>query len=132
MASANPKAVVVEDDPTFRELIEIYLAGMGMEVIGFSEGRSAAEKLPGLRPDIVCLDLMLPAVSGYEICEMIRRTPGLLDVPVLMMSSRGQPTDRAEAEEAGADMYLVKPFSFAEFQAAVQKLLARRGGPRGR
>jgi two-component system chemotaxis response regulator CheY len=117
------RAVHIEDDPTFRELISIYLEEMGFEVHQLAEGKSAMQRLAGLAPDLVCLDLVLPQFSGYEICEFIRRTAALRTVPVLMTSSRGQPTDRAHAEEAGVNAYLVKPFSHAEFRREVVALV---------
>ena len=128
------RAVHIEDDPAFRELIGIYLEGMGFEVHQLAEGKSAIERLVELAPDLVCLDLVLPQFSGYEICEFMRRTPSLRNVPVLMTSSRGQPTDRAHAEEAGVSAYLVKPFTHAEFQSEVLALLpqATRGPSRKR
>ncbi len=120
---ARPRVVLIEDSPAFRELITIYLQVLGLEVVAISEGKTAIERLPELAPDLVCTDLMLPQFSGYEICEFIRRTPPLQQVPVLFMSSRGNPTDRAHAEEAGGSGYLVKPFTNAEFVAEVTRLV---------
>jgi two-component system chemotaxis response regulator CheY len=119
----RPRAVLAEDDPSFRELVRIYLEALGLEVVEFSEGKSPMDQLVGLEPDLVCTDLMLPQFSGYDICEFIRRTPSLKKVPVLFMSSRGSPTDRAHAEEAGANAYLVKPFTQAEFVVEIVALL---------
>ena len=117
------KAVLVEDSPAFRQLIAIYLEGLGLEVEQISEGKTAIERIPGLAPDLICLDLMLPQYSGYEICEHIRKIPALRNTPVLFMSSRSDPTDRAHAEEAGGNAYLVKPFTHAQFVSEVVGLL---------
>jgi two-component system chemotaxis response regulator CheY len=77
------------------------------------------------RPDLVCLDLTLPDVSGYDVCEYIRGQSELAGLPVLMISARGTLLDRAQAEEVGADGYLTKPFTQEEFVQQVLRLLAR-------
>jgi DNA-binding response OmpR family regulator len=117
------RAVLVEDSPVFRKLVAIYLESLGLEVEQIAEGKTAIDRLAELKPHIVCLDLMLPQFSGYEICEFIRKTPALSKVPVLFMSSRGQPTDRAHAEEAGGNAYLIKPFTRAQFVTEVVSLI---------
>jgi two-component system chemotaxis response regulator CheY len=122
-AQRLPKILVVDDNPSFSELIALYLQSLGAGVERIAEGRSAIARLRQVVPDMVCLDLMLPHYSGFEICEFIRQTPALRAVPVLFMSSRSSPIDRAEAEEAGANAYLVKPFSRADFVSTVVALL---------
>ena len=118
-------ALLVEDDPTFRELIHYYLSDLGLEVVAVAEGRAALTWLATQTPDLVCLDLMLPETSGYEVCEQLKASARHRFTPVLMMSARGLPMDRAHAEEVGADAYLVKPFTRAEFIATAQGLLSK-------
>jgi CheY-like chemotaxis protein len=114
------RALVVEDHPDARALVRTYLLGMGVEVADVAEGRSAIRQLESSSPpDLVCLDLMLPELSGYEVCEYMRSHPVLKDVPILIMSARAKPMDRAFAEEVGATAYLVKPFKRSEFSRAV-------------
>src|SRR5215469_13781693 len=127
------KALVVEDHPDARALVRTYLLAMGIEVMDVAEGRSAIRVLQAARPDLVCLDLMLPELSGFEVCEYMRSNPELKDVPILVMSARAKPMDRAFAEEVGATAYLVKPFKRSEFSRAVNACMARleetaRGG----
>ena len=117
--SQPPKVLVVEDHPDARALVRIYLLALGLEVVDVAEGRSAIRVLESLRPDLVCLDLMLPELSGFEVCEYMRARPALKDVPILVMSARAKPMDRAFAEEVGATAYLVKPFKRSEFSRAV-------------
>ncbi|SEU27712.1 response regulator transcription factor [Stigmatella erecta] len=103
-----------------------FLHALGIErVLEASNGRAAMEFLAAGRPDLVCLDLTLPDVSGYDLCEYIRGTKALATVPVLMISARGTLLDRAQAEEVGADGYLTKPFSQDEFNQQVLSMLAR-------
>jgi two-component system OmpR family response regulator len=120
---ALPKVLVVEDHPDARALIRTYLLAMGLEVEDVAEGRSAIRRLQASTPDLVCLDLMLPELSGFEVCEFMRSQPALKDVPILIMSARAKPMDRAFAEEVGATAYLVKPFKRSEFSRAVNVCL---------
>jgi DNA-binding response OmpR family regulator len=119
------KALVVEDHPDARALVRTYLLAMGMEVVDVAEGRSAIRQLESSPPDLVCLDLMLPELSGYEVCEFMRAHPRLKDVPILIMSARAKPMDRAFAEDVGATAYLVKPFKRSEFSRAVDACMNR-------
>jgi DNA-binding response OmpR family regulator len=118
--------LVVEDSPLFRKMVGEFLHALGItRVQEASNGRSALEQLAHSRPDLVCLDLTLPDVSGYDVCEYIRGQAELAGLPVLMISARGTLLDRAQAEEVGADGYLTKPFTQEEFVQQVLRLLAR-------
>jgi two-component system chemotaxis response regulator CheY len=118
--------LVVEDSPLFRKMVGEFLHALGItRVQEAANGRSALEQLAHSRPDLVCLDLTLPDVSGYDVCEYIRGQPELEGLPVLMISARGTLLDRAQAEEVGADGYLTKPFTQDEFIQQVLRLLAR-------
>jgi two-component system chemotaxis response regulator CheY len=76
-----------------------------------------------LRPDLICLDLVLPESSGYEVCEFIRRSPEHRGTPVLIMSGRSYPADRAHAAEAGADAFIAKPFTEDDLRRRIERLL---------
>jgi two-component system chemotaxis response regulator CheY len=119
------KVLVVEDHPDARALVRTYLLGMGVEVVDVAEGRSAIRQLETSPPDLVCLDLMLPELSGFEVCEFMRAHPTLKEVPILIMSARARPMDRAFAEEVGATAYLVKPFKKSDFNRAVTACMNR-------
>ena len=120
---APPTALVVEDDPEIRKLIRKYLEKMGLEVREASTGKAAFVALSNTVPQLVCLDLMLPETSGYDICNHIRKTPALKGVRVLVISARSMPPDRAHAEEVGADAYLIKPIRWKSFSETVLDLL---------
>lgn len=119
------KVLVVEDDPEVSGLLKKQLSRMDLEVTQASDGSRAMEALKTTVPDLVCLDLMLPATSGYEVCEHIRKTPRLSTVPILVISARTLPMDRAQAFELGASAFLPKPFSSKDLTAMVKNLLAR-------
>jgi two-component system, OmpR family, response regulator len=127
--SRKRTALVVEDDPDVRGLVGKMLRAIGLEVAEVAEGRSAILHLAvHQRPDLVCLDLMLPELSGYDVCEYMRGDARLRTVPILIMSARALPQDRAYAEQVGASTYLVKPFKQKAFHAAVDALLVSPGG----
>jgi DNA-binding response OmpR family regulator len=118
-----PRALVVEDAPSIRKLMRVYLEEMRFEVLEASDGQEAIRLLGTAAPALVCLDLMLPRFSGYQVCQFIRQQPALKDVPVLVVSARTLPLDRAHAEEAGASAYLTKPFTRAHFVEQVRALV---------
>src|SRR3954469_14982655 len=123
MADART-ALVVEDDPEIRKLLIKYLEKLGLVVHAVGTGKAALQALAELEPPaLVCLDLMLPEASGYDICKHIRATEPLSSVPVLIISARSIPPDRAQAEEVGASGYRIKPIRWTSFSAMVRELI---------
>ena len=122
VSKPNPvpkRALLVEDDPPLRKLVRGYLELIKFAVSEASDGRKAMSALKEQPFDLVVLDLMLPESSGYDVLEFMR-SEGKTQTPVLMMSARSLPEDRAHAEELGARLYLIKPFSRADFTRAVR------------
>jgi two-component system chemotaxis response regulator CheY len=115
--------LIVEDDVALRKAVREMLTLMGYRVVEAGSGAGARQALAAHVPDLVCLDLALPECSGVELCEDIRSSPALRDVPVLMMSERLRPSDRAMAFECGADDYLPKPFSREDLRVRIEALL---------
>jgi two-component system chemotaxis response regulator CheY len=124
MRTPTYTALVIEDYRSERLLIKRQLHRLAFHVLEAADGRSAMRRLGESRLDLVCLDLMLPDVTGLQICEFIRGSAAHHDVPILVMSGRALPEDRAHAEQAGASAYLVKPFSWSEFNASVGQMLS--------
>lgn len=114
--------LVVEDDPSVRRLISASLEAQGYEVLEAAHAEPALQVLRERPVDLVCLDLTLPVHSGFELIETIR---GQLQsaVPILVVSARTSPLDRAEARQAGANAYLTKPFAVRDLTVLVQGLL---------
>ena len=129
MENRRSRVLVVDDERHIVDLIAMGLEGRGMEVEGALDGPSALTALEEFRPDVVVLDLMLPRLSGLEVC---RRTRARSDVPILILSARDEVKDRVSGLNLGADDYLVKPFAFEELAARVVALLRRSGAPPGR
>jgi two-component system chemotaxis response regulator CheY len=115
-------AVVAE--PTLQQLVQRLLKAQSFDVVVATDAEAAIHQLESRKPHLVCIDLLLPRDSGYEVCEFIRRTPRLRDIAILVMSERASAADRAYAEEAGADGFLPKPFSINQFNEQVRGLLA--------
>lgn len=119
------RILVVEDDPDIAELLRHYLERASHDVEVLTHGQDAIPRLRARRPDLVILDRMLPGVDGLEICRLIRVSPALADLPVMMVTARAEESDRIVGLEVGADDYITKPFSAKEVVARVHALLRR-------
>ncbi len=117
-----PTVLVVDDEPTIREVVCSYLAREGYRTLEAGDGRQARELLEQHEPALVVLDLMLPGTDGLELCRWIR---GRSDLPVIMLTARGEEADRIVGLELGADDYVTKPFSPRELVARVKTVLRR-------
>ncbi|NLO35740.1 MAG: response regulator transcription factor [Clostridiaceae bacterium] len=116
------KALIVDDDPNISELLRLYFDKDGFAVITCLDGDKAVETFNQTNPDVVILDLMLPGRDGYDIMRDIRRTS---DVPILMLTARGDTLDKVVGLELGADDYIQKPFEPKELMARVKAVLRR-------
>jgi DNA-binding response OmpR family regulator len=114
--------LVVDDEPTIREVVVSYLKRDGFRTLEAADGARARELLQTETPDLVVLDLMLPGVDGLELCRWIRTSSRL---PVIMLTARGEESDRIVGLELGADDYVTKPFSPRELAARVRTVLRR-------
>ena len=115
--------LVVEDEPTVRETVSEALAADGLRVITAADGRQALDRFRAEQPDLVLLDLMLPELSGMEVCRILRRESS---VPIIMLTARDSEVDKVVGLEVGADDYVTKPFSLRELQARVRAHLRRQ------
>jgi DNA-binding response OmpR family regulator len=118
--------LVVEDDPDIADLIRRYLHKGGFEVDVCGSGRDALRAVAARQPDLLVLDLMLPEVSGLEICRMVRSDEKTAAIPIIMVTARAEESERIAGLDLGADDYLAKPFSPGELVARVRALLRRR------
>lgn len=117
-----PKILVVEDEASITEGLEVGLGAEGFEVVAVADGREALAVLERERPDLVLLDLMLPGLSGTEVCRSIRTDHA---TPIIMLTARDSEVDRVVGLELGADDYVTKPFSMRELVARVRAVLRR-------
>src|ERR1700690_3235224 len=114
--------LVVDDEPTQREMLAEALEAEGFTIVTAADGRTALFKFREVKPDLVLLDLMLPEMSGIEVCRIIRAESG---VPILMLTAKNSELDKVVGLELGADDYVTKPFSLRELIARVRALLRR-------
>lgn len=126
MAVSSTRVLVVDDDPNIVDVVRRYLEREGFEVETATDGRQGRDRALGDPPDLLILDLMLPGMDGLEVCRQLR---ALAPVPVIMLTARGDETDRVIGLELGADDYVAKPFSPKELVARVRAVLRRASGP---
>jgi DNA-binding response OmpR family regulator len=125
------RVLVVEDEPAIRDAIVFMLRREGHDVVEAGRGDDALERVLEEPFDLVVLDLMLPGLSGTEVCRQLRASEQAADVPIIMLTARSGELDRVLGLEAGADDYIAKPFSLPELLARVRALLRRRALDRG-
>jgi DNA-binding response OmpR family regulator len=116
------RVLVVDDDPTVREVVVSYLRAADHDVVEAADGETALERHRDAPHDLVVLDLMLPGIDGIEVCRRLRRRS---DVPILMLTARDEDVDKIIGLEVGADDYLTKPFNPRELVARVKSILRR-------
>jgi phosphate regulon transcriptional regulator PhoB len=124
----SSRVLIVEDEPDIRALVVHHLKREGYQVSAASSGEEALRQVQAAPPDLVLLDLMMPAMDGLEVCRRLRQDPATAMLPIVMLTAKGDEVDRVVGLEIGADDYVVKPFSPKELLARVRAVL-RRSGP---
>ena len=119
------KILIVEDEMSFSEALEFILKQEGFDVVIAADGREALAKFAETKPDIILLDVMIPEISGTEVCRTIRATS---DVPIIMVTAKDAEIDRVVGLELGADDYVTKPYSSRELVARIKAVMRRRTG----
>ncbi|HTY08076.1 MAG TPA: response regulator transcription factor [Candidatus Edwardsbacteria bacterium] len=121
-----PKRIaIVEDERDVADLVEHYLRKNGFEAVQYNNGETALPRLRAHPPDLLVLDLMLPGIDGLELCRLLRADPATQRLPVIMLTAKGEETDRILGLEMGADDYVTKPFSPKELVARIKAVLRR-------
>jgi DNA-binding response OmpR family regulator len=118
----TPSILIIDDDAKLNQLLKDYLKDFGFDVATATHPAKGLKKLKQTAPDLVILDIMLPEMDGFEVCRTIRQTS---DVPIIMLTARGEITDKVVGLELGADDYLAKPFEPRELVARIQSVLRR-------
>lgn len=125
----KPVILIVEDEEDLRDIIIYNLERNGYQTIGVETGEQGLEQATALKPDLVILDLMLPGMSGLNVCREIRQGEGTKKIPIIMVSAMGEEADIVSGLELGADDYLPKPFSLRILLARVGSVLRRTAPP---
>ncbi|HWH80139.1 MAG TPA: response regulator transcription factor [Candidatus Binatus sp.] len=128
MSNTPQKILVVEDEPDIRKLVQYNLVQERYKVLEAEDGEQAIKIIQRDKPSLVILDLMLPGLSGLEVCKQLRERPETAKLPILMLTAKVGEADRVVGLEMGADDYLAKPFSPRELVARVRAILRRANG----
>jgi two-component system phosphate regulon response regulator PhoB len=126
------RVLVIEDEPDLREVLQYNLTQAGHKAIGASTGEAGLKLALESRPDLVLLDLMLPDVPGTAVAKLLRREPATQQVPIIMVTAKGEEVDRIVGFEIGADDYVTKPFSVRELLLRIEAVLRRGRTPEQR
>ena len=116
------RLLIVEDDANLVQALVLYLSSCGYQALKATDGRDGLQKVFSERPDLVVLDIMMPRMNGWDVCRHIREVS---DVPIIMLTARGQEAERVRGLQMGADDYVLKPFSLRELEARIESVLRR-------
>ena len=122
---STPRVLVIEDDDALATLVQYNLEKEGYDVAVAGDGEEGLVQIDERLPDLVILDWMLPKVSGIEVCRRLRSRPETRNSPIIMLTARGEESDRVRGLDTGADDYLTKPFSVPELAARIRAVLRR-------
>ncbi len=117
------RILAVDDEPHILKLVSFSLRAQGFEVLEASDGLAAVEMAEKEQPDLILLDVMMPALDGYEACRRIKANPATKDIPVVMLSAKSQKTEQSAGVQAGALDYICKPFTPKDLVAQVRGFL---------
>lgn len=125
-----PRVLIADDDPLGAELLEAYLSETDCELRTTHDGEQTLQLVAIWRPDLILLDVMMPRISGFEVCKRLRSDPATRDIAILMITALDQPSDIDRAVEAGTDDFLSKPINKTELLLHVRSLLSSRTNQR--
>ena len=123
------RVLVVDDESDVTELLQYRLEQEGYRVATLNDPLGFVVKVREFEPDLMLLDIMMPELSGIQLCRIVRADPSMKDIPVIFLSARGEVEDRIKGLEAGAEDYVSKPFNISELILRVSKMLKRSGAP---
>jgi DNA-binding response OmpR family regulator len=121
------KILIAEDEPDIRELVAFMLRFAGYEVVTASNGEEAVQGATREIPDLILMDVRMPRMTGYDACRIMKASPALHDIPVVFLSAKGQESEIQSGLDAGAEEYLLKPFSPDELTNRVRMILSKFG-----
>jgi len=129
-ANVPPRVLIADDNPQGVELLDAYLSGSDYEIRTCADGEETLRQVKDWRPDLILLDIMMPKISGFEVCKRLRAEPASRDIAVLMITALDQGSDIERAVEAGTDDFLTKPINKSELLLRVRSLLKSRQNKR--
>lgn len=124
--SENKKVLIIDDNPTLATTLQMILELKGFTIITASDGIAGLNKVMEEMPDIIILDIMLPGMDGYQVCEKVKANPNTKDIPVIMLTGKDTGEDFDKALEKKADWYIVKPYNIDHLMSVFDKLLKNK------
>ncbi len=121
-----PRILIVDDEPNIVLALEMLMKREGYEIRTVGDGEKAVEAAGTFRPDLILLDVMMPRMDGYEVCQRIRSDASLKDIAIVMLTAKGREVEREKGLALGADQYITKPFSTREVVRKVKEMLASK------
>lgn len=121
-----PRILIVDDEPNIVLALELLMKREGYETLSVDDGQKAVEAVKEFLPDLVLLDIMMPKMDGYEVCQRIRADARFKDVSIVMLTAKGREVEKEKGMALGADLYITKPFSTRDVLLKVREMLARR------
>lgn len=125
-ASSQGRILIVDDSENIRSVLQMNFEHLGYEVLSAKDGEEALRLVSERVPDVVVLDVMMPRQNGFQVCRRLKSDPATAHIPVIFLSAKGQKEDRFWGKDCGADEYLTKPFSAAELERIIERLLEGR------
>ena len=122
-ATPRSRVLIADDNEPNRELLEVYLSGIGCEMAAAIDGADTLEKVASFKPDVILLDVMMPKLSGFEVCQRLKSDPATSRIMILMVTALGELGDIERAVEAGTDDFLSKPVNRVELVKRVENML---------
>ena len=123
------RILIVDDEPNIVLALELLMKKEGYEVHTVDDGERAVQAAKELRPDLILLDIMMPKMDGYEVCQSIRSDALLKDVSIIMLTAKGREVEREKGMALGADHYITKPLSTRQVVMKVREILTAKSGP---
>lgn len=126
---SNGKILIVDDSENIRDVLKTNFEYLGYDVLTAEDGAEALRLVDEEEPNLIILDVMMPRQNGFQVCRKIKSNPGSSGTPVIFLSAKGQREDRYWGRDCGADEYVTKPFSTADLERAIERLMMRSRGP---
>jgi two-component system alkaline phosphatase synthesis response regulator PhoP len=124
-----PKILIVDDEPFIRQLLELTLEDLedeGVDLLFAANGDEALDLIKKERPCLVFLDVMMPKMNGFEVCDIVKNELGMTDTYIVLLTAKGQEFDKEKGREVGSDRYMTKPFNPDEVLAKARKIISRQ------
>jgi twitching motility two-component system response regulator PilH len=119
-----PRVLIIDDSAVERTIIAKVMTGMGYNIVEANDGEEGEEKAKSVKPDIIVLDVVMPKKDGFQVCRNLKKAPETANIPIIMITSKDQDSDKFWGMKQGALAYLIKPFNEEDLRSAVEKAMS--------